>query len=219
MKSRIDRYVPPADLARIKEAVHAAEAKTSGEIVPYVVAASDHYEEAELKALLVLAGATLLTFTGAAVFAERWNGMPLLDVTLWTMAAGLAGLVLTRFVSPVKRFFAGKAEMERRVMQRAREAFIAEEVFRTRDRTGILLFVSLFEHQVTVLGDAGINAKVEQSAWEEIVTLMVRGITNGSATDGLVAAIASCGTLLERHGVRIRPDDSNELDDSLRRGT
>ena len=39
----------------------------------------------------------------------------------------------------------------------AMAAFVEEEVFSTRDRTGILLFLSLFEHRVVVLGDSGIN--------------------------------------------------------------
>jgi putative membrane protein len=219
MKSIIDKYFPAEDLARITEAVHAAEAKTSGEIVPYVVPASDHYEEAELKASLLLAGVTLCSAAGLHLFSESWNTLSLLDAALWTMGAGLAGMALARFVAPAKRFFAGKHAMDRRVMQRSREAFVSEEVFRTRDRTGILLFISLLEHRVTVLGDAGINARVEPSAWEDIVQRVVDGIMKGKAVDGLVAAIQSCGVLLEKHGVNIRPDDRNELDDSLRKGS
>jgi putative membrane protein len=106
--------------------------------------------------------------------------------------------------------------VERRVAQRAAEAFLAEEVFDTRDRTGILLFLSLLEHKVLVLGDAGINAKVQQSEWEEVVKLIVDGMRSGKPADGLIEAIQKCGALLKREGVVIKPDDKDELSNQMR---
>ncbi|PSQ68554.1 MAG: hypothetical protein BRD26_08095, partial [Bacteroidetes bacterium QH_1_64_81] len=100
--------------------------------------------------------------------------------------------------------------------------FVEEEVFDTRDRTGILLFVSLREHRIEVVGDTGINQQVEADDWAEVVTRIRRGIQNDNLTEGLVEAIERCGRLLEEKGVDIRPDDENELTDTVRtpgRGT
>jgi putative membrane protein len=91
-------------------------------------------------------------------------------------------------------------------------------VFATRDRTGILIFLSLLEHKVRVLGDSGINAKVQQSDWDGVTQLIVSGIRERRATDGLVAAIRECGRLLDAHGFRRRSDDKDELSDNLRMG-
>jgi putative membrane protein len=102
------------------------------------------------------------------------------------------------------------------VHRRALQSFVEEEVFATRDRTGILLFVSLREHRIEVLGDTGINEQVEPDDWAEIVARIRRGIRNDNLTEGLVEAIGMCGRLLERRGVNIRPDDTNELSDTVR---
>jgi putative membrane protein len=127
-------------------------------------------------------------------------------------------MMLARFVPAVKRIFAGTELMKKRVGQRAAGVFIEEEVFATRDRTGILLFVSLTEHKVVVLGDSGINAKVQHADWQAIVDTIVDGIVQDRFVDGLVNAVGKCGALLERMGVNIRPDDRDELTDNLRVG-
>ena len=97
-----------------------------------------------------------------------------------------------------------------------RSRFVEEEVFDTRDRTGILLFVSLFEHRIEVVGDSGINDKVEPAEWVEVVDLVRAGIRRQSLADGLVQAVERCGDLLHRRGVEVRPDDTDELADDVR---
>jgi putative membrane protein len=133
-------------------------------------------------------------------------------------AAGAALGWLVAQVPAVRRALAGQAVMELRVRRRAGVAFLGEEVFATRDRTGILLFLSLFEHRVVVLGDAGINARVEQAEWEGIVQTVVEGIHAGRPGPAVAAAVRECGALLARHGVVCRVDDTDELGNVLRQG-
>ena len=78
-----------------------------------------------------------------------------------------------------------------------------------------MLFVSLFEHRIEVVGDAGINQKVTQEAWSNVVLSIRDGIKTGKLAAGLVAGIDQCGALLEQSGVEIQPDDTNELSDDL----
>jgi putative membrane protein len=211
-----------ADLAAVREAVREAEAGTSGEIVPFVVPASDPYVSAVWKgaALGALCGPllALAAFLLGGGFWGAWR----VSVSLWMALPGVvgaaAGSLLALYVPAVKRWLAGPAMLEARVRQRAGLAFLSEEVFKTRERTGILLFVSLFERRVVVLGDSGINRQVEAQHWEGVVATVVEGIRAGRPGAGLAAGIRQCGELLARFGVAIRPDDSNELADDLRRG-
>lgn len=119
--------------------------------------------------------------------------------------------------SKYMRRLVGRTLLDVRVHRRALQAFLTEEVFNTRDRTGILLFVSLREHRIEVLGDTGINAQVPPEAWADVVATLRHHIkTAGDLTAGLVDAIEQCGRLLERKGVAIRPDDTDELSNRVR---
>lgn len=216
MPNTIDTLFTQDDLKRIEETVKDAEEQTSGEIVPYAVHSSDPYDGASWRAGLLLASLTLTVFVLFHSFSQSWQPFELMQVALGTLAAGLAGVLLTRYVGPVKRFFAGRESMDRRVAQRAAEAFLAEEVFNTKDRTGILLFLSLLEHKVLVLGDSGINAKVQKSEWEGIVRTIVDGMRSGKPADGLIDAVQQCGELLKREGVAVQSDDKDELSNRMR---
>lgn len=216
MTPSVSRLFSEQDLARIKHAVEDAEKKTSGEIVPYVVEQSDDYERAVWRGASAAGSLALLTFLAVHAFTVLWLPFTLPVVLAVIMAAFGAGMALTHFAPSVKRLLAGRTLLRKRVSQRAAEAFIAEEVFDTRERTGILLFVSLLERQVLVVGDSGINAHVKPEEWDDVVQSVVRGIRKGYAAAGIVEAIDKCGVLLERHGVARRADDEDELRDDLR---
>jgi len=216
MSHTVSKFFTSADQNRIVAAVKEAEGKTSGEIVPYVVGYSDLYEEAEWRAGGLFGVALVLMVIILQVFTSIWLPVGLLQILLVILLGAAIGMLLGRFVAPFRRFFAGNALLERRVAQRAAEAFVAEEVFKTKNRTGILIFLSLFERKVLVVGDAGINAKVAKDDWHDIVDRVVKGIRAGRPADGLIEAIQQCGQLLQQHGVSIRPDDQDELPDSLR---
>ncbi len=204
------------DLDRIAAAVQAAERKTSGEIVPYFVAKSDDYEEAVWRGGALGAFAVLTVLALYHVFTETWGSFSPLEIILSAIGAMGVAMLLVQLIPALKRFFAGNELIEERVAQRAAQAFITEEVFRTRDRTGILVFLSLLEHKVLVVGDAGINAKVEQSEWQDVVARVVRGIDQGTAVEGLIDAVQQCGQLLQKRGVKRRAHDRNELSNKLR---
>ncbi|MEM0961301.1 MAG: hypothetical protein AAGK21_02015 [Bacteroidota bacterium] len=207
-----------AERERIRGAVSAAEMRTSGEIVPYVVRRSGTYDVAVWRAASGAALMVGIVFLGVAWAYSGWTLTWL--YASWALAAamtggGMAGALLA-LLDPLRRRLAGRALLDETVHRRAAVAFIEEEVFDTRDRTGILLFVSLFEHRIEVVGDAGINAKVQPEEWIEVVDLIREGIVAGSLADGLVRAITQCGDLLHRRGVEVRPDDTDELSDDVR---
>ena len=206
-----------ADQNRIKEAVAAAETKTAGEIVPYYVSESDDYQEATWRGGLIFAILGLLAASGLLRYYGDWSSFgsyEALGIVFGSLALGVA----LSYIPLLRRWLAGRELLDRRTRARALEAFVEEEVFDTEDRTGILIFMSMFERRVIVIGDSGINAKVGQSDWNEVVDLIRSGMKAGNPTNGLVDAIKKCGQLLHKKGVEIQEDDSNELSDSLRIG-
>ena len=212
-----DRFFSQTDLDAIQAAVKEAEAKTSGEIVPYVVERSDEYPSAAWKGAAL--GALLAPCVALAL--HQWSGIWGIPLAYWMVlpapVGGAVGYLLTAWLPPVRRWMAGAVVLEARARLRAAAAFLEQEVFRTRDRTGILLFLSLFERRVVLLADSGIHQKVEEGQWEEITRRLASEIRGGRPGPGLVDAIRACGELLERHGVARRADDQDELSNELRR--
>lgn len=204
------------DRAAILAAVRQAEGATAGEIVPYVVGASDPYPSTAWKGAAL--GALVLPLAAVVAFwvSDLWGAHPALWIVLPVLAGAALGYLLTAWVPAVRRWLVGEAVLTLRTRRRAAEAFLEQEVFKTSERTGILLFLSLFEHRVVVLGDAGINAKVHQEEWDGLVSRLARGIRDGRAAPALVEAIGVCGALLARKGVEVSPRDINELADELR---
>lgn len=207
-----------SDRQRIAEAVDKAESRTSGEIVPVVVARSGSYPSALWKAALIGIIPGLLIYEWLVLGADDW-GMTAWSAQLMplTMIAGaLLFAVAAHFVPAVQRALIPESRLIESVHARAQRAFLENEVFQTRERTGILLLVSLFEHRVEVLGDTGINDNVDAADWADVVTDIVSGIKSGAPTDGLVSAIDRCGRLLEKAGVERREDDTDELSNAPR---
>lgn len=200
----------------IKEAVASAEQKTSGEIVPFFVHSSDDYEESNVRAALVFG---LIALGSVAALSFSWN-LPF-EITPWEVSiagivAGIAGYLLSRYVNAVKKLFTSSEQMLEKVESRAIKAFLNDEIFATKERTGILILISHFEHMVEVLGDSGINAKVKREDWQEVVNLIIAGIKNDDPTTGIINGINKCGDLLQSSGVDKPTDNPNELSDDMR---
>lgn len=200
----------------IADAARSAEGTTSGEIVPYVVGVCDDYREAGWKAAVI--GALIGGGGGVALhyLGGFWGGSPWQWVIVPMLALAAAGVLAARWSAGLRRFLVGDAVLDLRARQRAQAAFLDEEVFATRDRTGILIFVALFERRVVVMGDAGINRAVPDDAWTNVVADLVDGIRANRPAEALEAAVVECGRLLTEHRLEIRPDDIDELPNELR---
>lgn len=207
----VSRLFSPSDLAAIRAAAAVAEARTGGELVVYVVGRCDPYTDARFRAA---GGAAVLAALAAGLVhqaGEHWGGSGLLWIGLPVVAAAVAAYALTALLPALQRWLTDEAVLDRRVGQRAAEAFLEEEVFATRDRTGVLLFLAAFEHRVLVLADSGIRAMVPGAEWRSIADDLAAGIRHGRQAEALIEAIGRCGRLLEERGVGRRDDDRDEL--------
>jgi putative membrane protein len=202
-----DKLFSEEEKERIRRAVLAAEAKTSGEIVPAVVSASARYTEIELLGLIVGLG---IGTVAAALDVNRWAHD---FVYLWPIAGAAAGLLLCR-IPLIKRVLLSERRSHEAVLQRSLALFTAEGLHHTRDHTGILIFVSLLEHEAEVLADKGIHEKVAEGTWDEVVGILTTALRAGRAAEGFCKAIERCGVILAQHFPRAA-DDQDELANRL----
>jgi putative membrane protein len=212
----IQKRFKPEELERIKAAVKQAESKISGEIVPVFVEKSGHYTIANYRAGVL--GATAVFFL-IILFDRYVPSLAVYDpmlIFVLVMLGGMIGALKANFIPFVKRMMLSQAYMDQSTRKRAESAFLQEEVFNTRLRTGIMIFISFFEHEVIVMADKGISKDVEQKEWDAVVRTIIENVKKGKVTDGIEKAILRCGEILLDKGFVISPDDVNELKDDLR---
>lgn len=224
----------PADLSAIEAAVRAAEARTTGEIYCVLAEESSDYHATPLAwavgvallapALLLLAGIEV-TAPDVSMFGG-WTADQVEDVGEATARAALTGALLLQallFVTtlflvaipPVRRALTPRGMKRDRVRQRAEEQFLSKNLHATRDRTGVLIYVSAAERMAELVADAAIHAQVDAGTWDRAMTALTAGLKQGRAAEGFVEAIGICGErLAERFPAR--PDDNpNELSDAI----
>ncbi len=205
-----------ADLESIRAATEAAELRTGGELVCVLVKRCDSYSGSYWK------GATLGALAGAAAVGlwqtldVSWGAPSPYLLPLGTMIFAALGMVAVAAVPLLKRLLIPSDVLDLRVDRRAALAFLDEEIFATRERTGVLLFVAFFEHRVRILADNGVNERVDPKVWKSIAGDLTRGIRAGDTRGSLIAAVEACGDALESHSVERRADDENELTDEPR---
>jgi putative membrane protein len=192
---------------RVGEAVKAIEAQTSAEIVVAVRAKSAEYRSIDLLvggafAFVVL---NLLLFLPQE-FDERFFGIEVL-------ATFLVAVFFTANVYPLKRLLLSKTRTQHEVRAGAAKYFMDQRLGRTKDRTAVLVYISLFECRAEVVHDTGIDAKkvgAALTAWQE----KMQSTLQGSDASAFLAALTSIGGGLGAEYPR-QADDTNELADEV----
>ena len=207
-----------ADVESLRRAVTAGEAESAGDIVPYLVRASDVYPGAVWRAatLGALAGAVL------AWLVERqlgtWPASLFATIVLPPAAGAALGILAVHLLPALRRWLIGKELLALRVQQRAAATFLEQGVHRTTHHHGILIFLSVFERRVVVLADSGIHERVDDGEWERLTARIIGGIRAGDPAGALVQAIHDCSELLVLHRLRRPPGEPAELSGEPREG-
>jgi putative membrane protein len=193
---------------KISKAVLEAEKQTSGEIVPVVATVSGRYQRGEDVGglLFSLAAVTISWLWLQRVLPVQGDWERGYKLTLglgWLLfivvASFMVGVGIVNRVSWLKRLLATHREMRREVERAAQEAFGRFRVGRSAAGTGILIYVSLLERMVRVLGNEPIGAKLDQEIWDKIHGTVIEGIRRGHPAEAFCQAIAHCGALLGQH--------------------
>ncbi len=222
----------PSDLVAIEAAVRQAEARTTGEIYCVVTEESSHYGETPIAwaACVALLGPALLLLGGVHVtvpdiFAS-WTASDIGAVIEAAVRHALIGAIalqaalfiataLIVSIPSVRRALTPRSLKRLRVQRRAAEQFIAKNLHLTRERTGILIFVSLGEHMAELIADDGIADHVEPHVWDRAMAALTDGLKRGQPEAGFAAAVGLCADVLAEHFPARPGDNPNELPDAV----
>jgi len=179
------------DRERISAAIRNAEATTSGEIVCVLAESS-----ADAKALPILIAALLALALPWLLVAL--TALPVQRILLLQIVVFVALTVL--LCQPRVRVALMPRAARRAVAHRvAMEQFVIRGLARKKERTGVLIFVSLAERYARIIADEGISSRVRQPQWQGAVDTLIVHMREGRVADGFINAIDICGRLLATH--------------------
>jgi len=210
MQTLAEKFFTAEEQQQITRTVQRVEQQTAGEIVPMVVSASHSYPEAELAGAMLIAGPFALAAAFGLASLMWWQGEVLwIFLGCFPVLLLLARLILCR-CPLLLRLFLHKERVDAEVARAAFTHFYAEGLQATRDATGVLIYISVLERRVWILGDRGINAHLGPPVWQGFVDRLTSGIREKQACSTLCTIIEEIGALLQAH-FPSKADDRNEL--------
>jgi putative membrane protein len=226
------KHLSPSELAAIEAAVREAEARTTGEIYCVVAEESGHYAETVIAwaAGVALLGPAVLLLGGVHVTVPdlfaTWSALDVGQAMEQAVRSALIGAIVVQgllFVAtalivaipPVRRALTPRSLKRHQVRRRATEQFAARGLHLTRERTGVLIFVSLGERMAELIADEGIADHVDPHVWDKTMAALTDGLKTGQVEKGFEAAVRLCGDVLAEKFPARGDDNPNELPDSV----
>jgi putative membrane protein len=191
-----------------RAAVVEIEAQTSAEIVVCLRHVSGVYRDADyLFGFLVSLGA-LVTM----LFVD--HPFVLGSFPVGAVAGFVFGTIASAHIDPIRRILVFPARRLAAVRTAARAVFVELGVSRTHGRSGVLLYVSVFERRVEVVPDVGIDPRALGPDWKTAVAALEQSLTPSPDVDRFLGAMRALGPVLGRALPRAA-DDVNELPDEV----
>jgi uncharacterized membrane protein len=102
-------------------------------------------------------------------------------------------------------------------LEMALEVFQDLNIRKNEVSTGVLIYISVKDHQLVVLGDKGINDVVPKGFWESIRDEILSEFKQNEYKTGLIKGIHKAVEQLKQH-FPCECDDVNELDNDISKG-
>lgn len=207
----------------IAEAVSQAEKNTSGEIAVVVAKQSSDYAIYELTFAVIIG---LLAMVLSLVFFAQvddyvkslfWTNSPLITTSIIGLGSFIL-IIVVYFLANIPlidRLIIPKSVIETKVKEKAQLSFVEYGVSQTRDRTGVLIFISNLEKRVLILADMGISEVYSNDSWQKQVDKIIAGIKSNNFAPELIKVITEIGQVLS-HNFPIKADDTNEIANQVR---
>lgn len=188
--------------ARLAGVIADVEDATSGEVVLVIAEQAGHYRAVPLLWAMLAALVTpwpLIWLTG--ISTSR--------IVLIQLAVALA---LSLALSWPKLRFAlvPRSIKHNQAHEAASREFLRRGMTRTREKTGVLIYLALAEHHAEILADTGVADRVDPGIWAGIVADLTAAIRAGRMIEGLEETIRRTGAILAQHAPP-RLDDVDEL--------
>jgi uncharacterized membrane protein len=103
-------------------------------------------------------------------------------------------------------------------LKRAKEVFYYLKMDQTKEKNGVLFYVSVQDQKFAVIGDEGIDKVVPDDFWESVKEIVTTEFKKGNYSKGLESGILETGKKLQAYFPYSAKDDKNELSDEISKG-
>jgi putative membrane protein len=197
-------FLTPAGEQQLDEAIAEVEARSRAELVVVVRPAAGDYLGNDM---LVASGVALTTLAfqlySSFEFALHW-------MLIHPPLIGAVTVALLRLVPGLRAMFVSETRMRAAAETAAAACFHRKGIRHTRERTGILVYVSLFENMVVVLPDSGISQAIAADAWRDAVT-PIEAVLRDEGDAGILASRLRVLADVLARWCEARADDVDEL--------
>ena len=200
------RFLDDQARAAFDRAIRAIEGVSATEVVVALRRRSHEYRNANLIVGIVVA------FAGLAAMLFSRHPFGLVSILVDPFTVGLAGGALVELLPAVKRLLTPPSRRHHHVQRAARATFVERGVHATTSRSGLLVYISWLEQQVSLVPDVALARALPPDTLAHLERDLTAAMPRGGAA--VAALLEQAAPELARAMPR-RADDVNELPDAL----
>ncbi len=194
--------------SKLSKTIKDIENNSLVEIVAVVKAKSADYKDVSLR----------IAFAGMALLFS-WLMFSDFEINVYyiyfiTIISFVVFYFLSELIKPFQVLFISKKRMKRNVEIYARALFQKGGVRFTKDKIGVLFFVSLFEKQVYIIPDRGALTALPDDDWQTIRNNFQTIFKSNDISDAFIAELQKCKSIFANYIPPVE-NDINELPDDL----
>lgn len=184
------------------------ESQSHVELVVLIKSRVHGYAEYPLAIGASLAFVALSYFRFSNDFYEDWV------VYAGTILSFVLGAVLCGGIPSLLRLMVGKKRLEKSVEIMARACFQKGGIHHTQDKTGVLIFIAVWERQIVIIPDRGVQLAIPHQKWKHIEQDFKRVFQSRNPAKELIAKLEGMLTVFSQYIPQVE-GDINELPDNL----
>jgi putative membrane protein len=194
-------FLDAGESAALEAQIAGLEAQTGVQLVTAIIGKADSYLELPWKAFALGSALAALVLVLADTLSPRWSGAA--DALVFAVAilgTGAASALLAVAAPAYARLFLRATRRDAEVRHYAQAFFLRRELFKTHERDGILLLVSLFERKIEILPDVGLHSRFDAGDWRSVVDAMAPLLLERRCFDALQHGVARVQAMLLAKG-------------------
>jgi len=178
------RLLTQASQASIEQIVTDIEKKTSAEIVVAISRYSGDYRDVSYLSGCILTVVSLVVLVLSPLNFHMYDIIPVVLVSFFL------GYWLCRTLPGLCRLLTTRGRRKEQVRRASHRVFFEEGVSATRQRNGILVYLSIFERLVEIVPDAGIDGAIPRAEWHTLRHRLNALMHSGSAVEQVLQALS-----------------------------